>query len=91
MSTLCLLILLSFSLAFLFLIMCFLCILPVYQVAPYAFLMRLVSYLYEKKLYHHFQHHFFFSIMLLLFCGPIICYQSCYFIWMVASSGLGMK
>jgi hypothetical protein len=36
---------LTFSLAFLFLVRCFPCILPVYQGAPYAFLINLISYL----------------------------------------------
>jgi hypothetical protein len=40
---------LTFSLAFLFLVRCFPCILPVYQGVPYAFLINLISYLSKKK------------------------------------------
>jgi hypothetical protein len=49
MSIICLFLFLTFSLAFLFLVRCFPCILPVYQGAPYAFLINLISYLPKKK------------------------------------------
>jgi hypothetical protein len=45
MSILCLFLFLTFSLAFLFLVRCFPCILPVYQEASYALLINLISYL----------------------------------------------
>jgi hypothetical protein len=49
MSILYLFLFLTFSLTYLFLVRCFPCILPVYQVAPYAFLLNLISYLSKKK------------------------------------------
>jgi hypothetical protein len=49
MSILCLFLFLTFSLTFLSLVTCFPCILPVYQGAPNAFLINLISYLSKKK------------------------------------------
>lgn len=49
MSILYLFLFLTFSLAVLFLVRCFPCILPVYQGEPYAFLLNLISYLSKIK------------------------------------------